>query len=368
MNILHLINDLRVGGTEKSLVNYCINDKKNKNIILSFGPSDNFKNLLEKNNIKIIKLNIFSNPIKTIFQFKKIVKKNNIKVVHSWMYHSHLISILFYFLRYKIFWSIRNQNITKNNLGLKTFLLVKLLSIFSKIFVKKIFYNSILARTSHTNMGFSEKKSDVVFNGHLIEEQEINKSDEVVKLLNIYKQNNFFILGSIGRYHRVKNQLMLLDSLKLLKENNKNKFLTVFVGKGFNESSEFLRKIKDYNLKENVILIDFCEDIKKIYQSIDVNILTSLNESFPNVIAESMMYGSPCISTDVGEVRKIINNYGWVISNDINELIKTIEEAQVMKFKNYKEWNLLKDNCKRHIKINFSMDKMFDNYEKGYIS
>jgi len=47
---------------------------------------------------------------------------------------------------------------------------------------------------------------------------------------------------------------------------------------------------------------------------------------------------------------------------------KTIEEAQVMKFKNYKEWNLLKDNCKRHIKINFSMDKMFDNYEKGYIS
>ena len=58
MNILHLINDLRVGGTEKSLINYCVNDKKNKNIILSFGISDNFTNLLKKNNIKLIKLNI----------------------------------------------------------------------------------------------------------------------------------------------------------------------------------------------------------------------------------------------------------------------------------------------------------------------
>ena len=32
MNILHLINDLRVGGTERSLVNYCLNDKKIKTI------------------------------------------------------------------------------------------------------------------------------------------------------------------------------------------------------------------------------------------------------------------------------------------------------------------------------------------------
>ena len=368
MNILHLINDLRVGGTEKSLVNYCINDKKNRNIILTFGLSDNFKNLLESNNIKLIKLNILTNPIKTFLQLKKIAKENNIRVVHSWMYHSHLISILFYFMGYKIFWSIRNQDITKNNLGIKTFLLVKFLSILSKIFVKKLFYNSTLARTSHSNMGFSEKKSILVFNGYHIDEEEIDKSDEVFKSLNIYRQNNFFILGSIGRYHRVKNQLMLLDSLKFLKENNKNKFLTVFVGKGFNENSEFLKKIKDYNLKENVILIDFCQDIKKIYQSIDVNILTSLNESFPNVIAESMMYGSPCISTDVGEVRKIINNFGWVILNNVNELTKTIVESQALKLNRNKEWNLLRDNCKTHIKINFSLDKMFDNYEKGYNS
>ena len=34
MNILHLINDLSVGSIEKSLINYCINDKK---IILKNG-------------------------------------------------------------------------------------------------------------------------------------------------------------------------------------------------------------------------------------------------------------------------------------------------------------------------------------------
>ena len=366
MNILHLINDLRVGGTEKSLINYCVNDKKNKNIILSFGPSDNFTNLLKKNNIKLIKINILSNPIKVIFQLKKIAKENDIKIVHSWMYHSHLISILFYFMRYKIFWSIRNQDTTKNNLGIKTFLLVKLLSTLSKIFVKNIFYNSNKAKVSHINIGFSEKKSHVIFNGYLIDEEEVNKSDEIVKTLNIYRQNNFFLLGSIGRFHPVKNQLMLLDCLKYLKANNKNKFLTVFVGKGFNENPEFLKKIKDYNLDDNIIKIEFCENMKKIYHTLDINILTSKNESFPNVIAEAMMYGTPCISTDVGEVRKIISDYGWIINTDVNEFCEKISEAQLMKKNNPDEWNSLRDNCKKHIKKNFSLNKMFESFEKGY--
>jgi len=52
MNILHLINDLSVGSIEKSLINYCINDKKN-----------NFEewNLLRNNCKKNIKNNFSLN-------------------------------------------------------------------------------------------------------------------------------------------------------------------------------------------------------------------------------------------------------------------------------------------------------------------
>lgn len=366
MNILHLINDLRVGGTEKSLVNYCINDNKNYNIILSFGPSENFVKLLESKNIKLIKLNILKNPIKTILNLRKIIKENDIKIVHSWMYHSHLISFIFYFFGIKVFWSIRNQDITKNNLGNKTFLLVKLLSFLSNFFVERIFYNSRMAKTTHTNMGFPEKKSQIVFNGFFTDDREVDQSDELVMKLKSYRKMNYFILGSIGRYHEVKNQLMFLQSLKQLKEKSDLKFLGLFVGKGFEENSYFLKKIKDYNLNDNIFKIEFCENMKKIYSLIDLSVLTSKNESFPNVVAESMMYGTPSISTDVGEVRKIISDYGWIINNDVNELSEKILEAQSMKKNSPDEWNTLRDQCKNHIKNNFSLNKMFESFERGY--
>ena len=368
MNILHLINDLRVGGTERSLVNYCLNDRKNKNYILTFGNSDSFEKELKKKNIEVVKIHSSKNIFKIIFQMKKIAKKFEINIIHSWMYHSHLISLVYFFFGYKIFWSIRNQNISKKNLGFKTYYLVKILSFLSKLIAKNIFYNSHFAQTTHINGGFSNKVGKVIFNGF---DKNFNSNlviqDSILDKLKKFKAQNHLIILSVGRYHPVKNQELLINSLSDLKKRTA-KFICIFVGKGFNKNNYKLNAlIENLQLNENIILIDYFEKMNQLYSNSDITVLTSKNESFPNVLGESMVCGTPCISTDVGDVRKLISSSnGWIIQSNKDNLLKILEKVIDLK-KNDEQWLLIKQNCMKKIKNNFSFEKMYENFEEGYL-
>ena len=49
------------------------------------------------------------------------------------------------------------------------------------------------------------------------------------------------------------------------------------------------------------------------YQSIDVFLMTSITEGFPNVLVEAMASGLPCISTDVGDTKYIVQDLGRIV-------------------------------------------------------
>ena len=107
----------------------------------------------------------------------------------------------------------------------------------------------------------------------------------------------------------------------------------------------------------------------KFYNGIDLLLLPSHSESFPNVIAEAMLCSTLVLSSDAGCSKKIIDKYGFVLNNNNHESIskglkKSINEFLYKK----KKWSYFKKNARSHIKKNFSIEKMADKYLNCWVN
>jgi glycosyltransferase involved in cell wall biosynthesis len=118
----------------------------------------------------------------------------------------------------------------------------------------------------------------------------------------------------VGRFDPQKDHLGLLEAFSVVKKTGVPHKL-VLVGSYLNISNpELIEKIQLLGLKGKVLLFDQRTDIAYIINSLDLHVLSSLfGEAFPNVFAEAMACGTPCVITDVGDAGFIIGATGWVV-------------------------------------------------------
>jgi len=359
--ILHFTSGLDSGGAEKILIDLVKKDISNEHYIVSFKDFGIYEKIIIKNKIKIkcFKLNkfnfIFKLPLILIHTAK--LKPN---IVITWMYHADLIGGLVakLLLIKNIFWNIRNSSLHHSKTKKSTLIFFRLCAKFSYLIPNKILSCSENAIQLHKQSGF-KNIFYLIPNGVDIDE---------FKNLNFEKENDKFILGYAGRWHSQKNFKFFFESLSELKKKyNYNKFKVLMAGNSIDfKNLELANLIKKNDLTENIFLLGEIKNMVKFYNSIDLKILTSsYGEAFPNVIAEAMSCETPCISTDIGDVKNIMGTLGWIINqNDKESFCKNIIEAYDLKINNEKKWSKLKNDCRSRIILNYSQNKMIQNYNK----
>ncbi len=114
------------------------------------------------------------------------------------------------------------------------------------------------------------------------------------------------LIVSVGRFASEKGHRYLIEALSLLKRKD-IQWRCTFLGEGELES-ELRTLTAEHNLSDKITFPGFCEDVFSVLLKADVFVLPSLHEGSPNALIEAMGIGMPCIASDVGGIRDLIEN------------------------------------------------------------
>ena len=216
----------------------------------------------------------------------------------------------------------------------------------------------------HIKLGYSKKKFRVVPNGVNLNKFFPKNNPEFKN--NLRENYSFDIkkisIGMVARYDKQKGLNILIKALNILqiKDIEFNCFL---VGTNMNhDNKNLVSMINDYNLNSKIFLLGQKNDIDNIYNFLDLSILSSISgEGFPNVLIESMACGTPCVATNVGDSKFIVDNTGWIAEPGDYTILASLIEKAIQEF-NQKEWSQRKADCRNRIEANFDLGKMIENF------
>ena len=371
MKVLHIISGLGLGGAEGILFRLVNNDKQNKHYIISLTSKSYYSEKFVDIGIDVYHFNFYdkSRLIKNFIDLVIVIRDIRPTHIQTWMYHANFLSILLkpFFINLPFFWNLRaTHSFTFSNNSLN-FIQV-FLSLFSSLVPKKIICCSETVKINHIKC-FNNSKLVVVNNG--FDAVLLNRSEykrvEFRNSLNLRKDSVIF--GMACRYHPQKDFKTLFESLSLIKKRGIMDFKIVLVGSNLNyDNFELVNIIKRYKLEEFVLLNGVSNDIKDFFAVIDLYFMTSsYGEGFPNVIAEAMSCGIPCISTNVGEAAKIISSLGSVVEPQKPDLF-AVEIIRFLKMIEDKStFGELKNQCREFIGSNYSLSKMISDYNNVWL-
>ncbi len=380
MRIIHIINSLNKGGAEGNLFRLSERQKKKyKNkieiTIITLIKNGYYENKLKKKGIKILSLNFnqkdkLSFLIKKIIRLRYILRTINPDIIQTWMYHSNFISIFIpKKYHHKIFWNIRHSELNFRISKKLTILISFICGFFSRLIPNKIIYCSEKSIRFHENIHFySKKKTSLIYNGF---SEKIYYPSKKLRT-NFRKKNKIkkdpIILGYAGRYAKQKNIETLLISFSKIINNYDNIYLFM-AGKNINsENIELKNLVLKYKVNKKVIFLGQQKELLEFYNGVDLLLLSSHSESFPNVIAESMLCSTPVISSNAGCAKKIIGNSGFVLDkNDYISFTKGLNKTLNFYLSKKKNWKIMQRNARIRIKNNFSIERMSEKYIKSWI-
>jgi len=366
VKVLHVITGLGQGGAEAVLYRLvAASAPATEHVVVSLTSDLHHARRLQALGTEVHALGIGGGIASAggLLRLKRIIADAAPDVVQTWMYHADLVGGLM--ARWAgtraIVWGVRHSRLDSDKSSMSARMAAKACAWLSQRLPAAIACCSEKAVRVHLGMGYRADKFTVIQNGYDLERL-VPDPEARSGLRNEWTiAPGAILLGMVARWDPYKDHGNLLRALALLGERGRD-FKCALVGRGMVHENRALSDVIDrLGLSDRMILAGPRDDIPAVMNALDLHVLSSAGEAFPNTVAEAMACGTPCVATDVGDAALIVGDTGWVVpALDAGALAQGIEDAlAALSAKGRAE---LGQRCRTRIEENFSLGKMVDAY------
>lgn len=157
--------------------------------------------------------------------------------------------------------------------------------------------------------GFKESSLITIYNGLDFDKKlNLSSKSEFLKSFGINFEEDKVYIGLLARLQSVKGIKYFLQAINcLIKSDNEDKVRVLIAGSGsLKKYAENF--ILNNNLQNKVKMLGFINNTDSFFNVIDINVLSSLSESFPYSLLEGARLKKATVSTNVGGICEMITD------------------------------------------------------------
>lgn len=365
MKILHVISGLGDGGAEAVLYRLITSDGVDVHHVVSLIGIGKYGPLLRAAGTTVTTLDmprgcVTPDGFGTLWRTVRTWRPD---VVQAWMYHADLLAGIVSRLNgIPVVWGIRHTVLDRARASRATMAVAWTCARLSRRVPKRIVCCAETARQVHVAKGYDARRMVVIPNGYDLARlaPDPDARSRVRRELGVGEDCE--LVGMVARFDPYKDHANLIATLGRLRAEGR-RFEVVLVGAGMDDGNTVLATLLDKaGITRQVHLLGPRPDIPAVMNALDLHVLSSSAEAFPNVLAEAMACGTPCVATDVGDAARIVGETGWIVPpRDANALADAVGRA-LDEHARHDMWKRRQELARQRITAEFGIEKMVERY------
>lgn len=335
LRVLHIITGLGQGGAESVLFRLATYPGADvEHVVVSLTDEGLYGERLRAAGVAVHALGMKRGRVSLggFMALRSLIASSRPDAVQTWMYHADLIGGLAARLAgvRAIAWGIRNSGEHLERSSRSARLVLRACALLSGRVPKAIVCAAQKSAERHADKGYDRERMVVIANGYDL--SRFAPNDEARQRVRAQwgLPQDVPAIGCVARWDPLKDHANLLRAVAALVRDGRDAGLRcVLIGRGMDTANAELAALIDrLGLRDRLVLAGPSDDVPAAMNGLDLHVLSSCAEGFPNVVAEAMACGVYCVVTDVGDAAYIVGDAGVVVPPEQSEaLARGIETA-----------------------------------------